>query len=139
MHTFLFTICLLSITAFPALASGEGGCSFSKTHKGMSQEANIMQAESSDISKRNVYKMKDSLFIRIVASFSCLLFLVSPTALYADEIDSSIRKIEPGERVEAPKEMSQKQMNDLLGEDPYLGQTSYLQSPDGFTQRDKSK
>ena len=30
-------------------------------------------------------------------------------------------------------------MNDLFGEDPYLGQTSYLQSPDGFTQRDKSK
>jgi len=31
--------------------------------------------------------------------------------------------------------MTQKEMNDLFGEDPYLGQTSYLQSPDGYSQK----
>ena len=36
--------------------------------------------------------------------------------------------------------MTQKPMNDIFGKDPYyLGQTSYLQSPDGFSQRDQSK
>ena len=52
---------------------------------------------------------------------------------------SSHPKIELGEIPELPKQMTQEQMNDLFGEDPYLGQTSYLQSPEGFTKRVKSK
>ena len=83
--------------------------------------------------------MKESLLIRIVFIFLGLLLIVSPVSIQAGEIDSSTKEIEPGEIVEAPKKMSQKQMNDLFGEDPYLGQTSYLQSPDGFNQRGKSK
>ena len=81
--------------------------------------------------------MRDSLLIRIFSSFLCLLLLVSTASLQALEMDSSTKEIEPGEIVEVPKQMTQKQMNDLFGEDPYLGQTSYLQFPDGFSQREK--
>ena len=80
--------------------------------------------------------MKESLLILFVLVFS---LIVCPFSLQAGEIDSLQQQIEPGVIVEAPKQMTQKQMNDLFGEDPYLGQTSYLQSPDGFSQRDKSK
>ncbi len=84
-------------------------------------------------------KMNDSLLFRIV-SFSLGLFLiVCPVTLNAVEIDLSLKESNPGEIVQAPSQMTEMQMNDLFGEDPYLGQTSYLQSPDGFTQRDKSK
>ena len=83
--------------------------------------------------------MKDLMLINFFISCISFLFLVSPLALYADEIDSSIQEEKSVEIVEAPKQISEKQMNDLFGEDPYLGQTSYLQSPDGFSQRDKSK
>ena len=73
-------------------------------------------------------------------SFSlALLLIVFPTALNTGQVDSSLDESNPREIVEAPRQMTQKQMNDLFGEDPYLGQTSYLQSPDGFSQRDKSK
>ena len=84
-------------------------------------------------------KMNDSLLIRIVSFFLGLLLIVCPTVLNAGEIDSSIKKSDPTQIVQAPRQMTEKQMNDLFGEDPYLGQTSYLQSPDGFNQRDKSK
>ena len=83
--------------------------------------------------------MSDSLLIKIVFSFIALLLIVCPFALQAIEIDSSPQEIEPTEIVESNKQMTQKQMNELFGEDPYLGQTSYLQSPDGFSQRKKSK
>ena len=79
--------------------------------------------------------MKVSLIIRIFFIFFGLLLIVFPVVLQAVEIDSSRNEIEPGEIVETPKQMTQKEMNDLFGEDPYLGQTSYLQSPDGFSQR----
>ena len=79
--------------------------------------------------------MKDSLIIRIIFIFFGLLLILYPVVLQAVEIDSSRKEIEPGEIVETPKHMTQKEMNDLFGEDPYLGQTSYLQSPDGFSQR----
>tara|TARA_B100000965_G_scaffold327257_1_gene289976 strand:- start:183 stop:434 length:252 start_codon:yes stop_codon:yes gene_type:complete len=83
--------------------------------------------------------MNDSFLIRIV-SFSLSFFLIlSATAVNADEIDSSLIKSDSTETVQAPRQMTEKQMNDLFGEDPYLGQTSYLQSPDGFSQREKSK
>ena len=79
--------------------------------------------------------MKVSLIIRIICIFFGILLIVFPVVLQAVEIDSSRNEIEPGEIVETPKQMTQKEMNDLFGEDPYLGQTSYLQSPDGFSQR----
>ncbi len=75
----------------------------------------------------------------IVSFFLVLLMNVYPATLNAHEIDSSLIEPDPTEIVQAPRQMTEKQMNDLFGEDPYLGQTSYLQSPDGFNQRDKSK
>ena len=81
--------------------------------------------------------MTSSLLIRIV-SFSLVLLLIFCTAaVNADEIDSTLIESDPTETVQAPMQMTEKQMNDLFGEDPYLGQTSYLQSPDSFSQRDK--
>ena len=81
--------------------------------------------------------MYGSLLIRILFFSLGLLLIVCPVALQVDAIDSSNQELEPVEKVEAPKQLTQKQINDLFGEDPYLGQTSYLQSPDGFNQRDK--
>ena len=83
--------------------------------------------------------MYDSLLIRIVSFSLGLILIVCPLVLQAGEIDSTLQELDPSEIVEAPKQMTQKEMNDLFGEDPYLGQTSYLQSPDGFSQRDQSK
>ena len=83
--------------------------------------------------------MSDSLIIRIASFFLGLHLILCPFPLQAGVIDSTLEEFEPSEIVEAPNQMTQKQMNDLFGEDPYLGQTSYLQSPDGFSQRDKSK
>ena len=83
--------------------------------------------------------MIDSLLIRIVSFSLGLLLIVCPASLNASEIDSSLNESVPSENVDEPWKMTQKEMNDLFGEDPYLGQTSYLQSPDGFSQRDKSK
>ncbi len=80
-----------------------------------------------------------SLLIRIVFSFLGLFIIVWPVVLQAIELDSPIQEIKPNELAEVPKKMTQKQMNELLGEDPYLGQTSYLQSPDGFSMKEKSK
>ena len=84
-------------------------------------------------------KMNESLLIRIVSFSLGLILIVCPATLNADEIDSSLIESDPTETVQAPSQMTEKQMNDLFGEDPYLGQTSYLQSPDGFSQREKSK
>ena len=84
-------------------------------------------------------RMNDSLLFRIVSFSLGLLFTVCPVALNAVEIDLSLKESDSSEIVQAPSQMTEMQMNDLFGEDPYLGQTSYLQSPDGFTQRDKSK
>ena len=78
-----------------------------------------------------------SSLVRITSFFICLLLFVVPIALKAVEKDLLSKDSESNEIVEDPRQMTQKQMNDLLGEDPYLGQTSYLQSPDGFSQRDK--
>ena len=84
--------------------------------------------------------MNFSLLIRIVSFYLGLLLIVVPASLSAGEIDPSLNESEVHiEIVEAPSQMTQKQMNDLFGEDPYLGQTSYLQSPDGFNQREKSR
>ena len=83
--------------------------------------------------------MSISLRIRIIYFSLVLLLIFFPASLNAGEIDSSLKELDSGEIIDAPRQMTQKQMNDLFGEDPYLGQTSYLQSPDGFSQRDKSK
>ena len=87
----------------------------------------------------NCKEMNDSLLIRIVFFSLGLILILCPAAINADEIDSSLIESDPTEIVQAPRQMTEKQMNDLFGEDPYLGQTSYLQSPDGFSQREKSK
>ncbi len=87
----------------------------------------------------NFKKMNNSLLIRIVSFSLGLLLILFPEAINADEIDSSLIESNPTETVQAPSQMTEKQMNDIFGEDPYLGQTSYLQSPDGFSQRKKSK
>ncbi len=83
--------------------------------------------------------MNYSLLIRIVICSFGLLLIIYPAGLKADEIASSLEESHPTEIVQAPNLMTEKQMNDLFGEDPYLGQTSYLQSPDSFSQREKSK
>ncbi len=80
-----------------------------------------------------------SLLIRIVSFILALLLILCPAAVNADEVDSSLIELDPTQTVQAPTQMTEKQINDLFGEDPYLGQTSYLQSPDGFSQREKSK
>ena len=83
--------------------------------------------------------MNDSLLIRIVSFSLGLLLILCPAVVNADEIDSPLIESDPTETVQVPGQMTEKQMNDLFGEDPYLGQTSYLQSPEGFSQIDKSK
>ena len=83
-------------------------------------------------------KMNDSLLIRIVSFSLGLLLIVFPAAVNADEIDLSLIESDPTETIQSPNKLTEKQMNDLFGEDPYLGQTSYLQSPDSFSQRKKS-
>tara|TARA_Y100001968_G_C19243906_1_gene660860 strand:+ start:602 stop:856 length:255 start_codon:yes stop_codon:yes gene_type:complete len=80
-----------------------------------------------------------SLLLRIFSLFVCILLTVYPASIDAAEIDSSLENSLPVKTEETNGEMTKKQMNDLFGEDPYLGQTSYLQSPDGFTQREKTK
>tara|TARA_B100000579_G_scaffold372907_1_gene336296 strand:- start:208 stop:453 length:246 start_codon:yes stop_codon:yes gene_type:complete len=80
--------------------------------------------------------MFEILLIRILSFFLGFIFIFCPVLLQAVEIDTKSKELENVEIVEVPDHMTQKQMNDLFGEDPYLGQTSYLQSPDGFNQRD---
>ncbi len=83
--------------------------------------------------------MTVSILFRIFLIFLGFIFVVSPVGIQAGDINLSMKEIELGEMVESPSQMTEKQLNDLFGEDPYLGQTSYLQSPDGYSQRQKSK
>ena len=83
--------------------------------------------------------MFESFLIRIVSFSLGLIFILCPISLQAGEIDTTSKELKTNEVVEEPGQMSQMQINDLFGEDPYLGQTSYLQSPEGFSQRDNSK
>ena len=83
--------------------------------------------------------MFESFLLPIISLSIGLVFILFPVSLQAAENDKTPQQLESSEIVEVPDQMTQKQMNDLFGEDPYLGQTSYLQSPDGFSQRDKSK
>ena len=83
--------------------------------------------------------MQNLLTIRIISIFYGLFLIVFPVPLQASDLDSFRQEIDIGKIVEVPKQMTQKEMNELLGEDPYLGQTSYLQSPDGFSKREKLK
>ena len=81
--------------------------------------------------------MNDSLLIRFVSFSLGLLLIVCSASLNASELNPSLKESEPIKIDEAPVKMTDKQINDLFGEDPYLGQTSYLQSPDGFNPREK--
>ena len=80
---------------------------------------------------------------RLFAYFLGLLFLFSPIAVQADEIELtapidtselSIDQLEVPNDIaiieetveEPPKPMTQEEIDELLGEDPYLGQTSWL-------------
>ena len=84
----------------------------------------------------NLSKLNESLRF-LIFSFSISLILIFPAAsLFAVEIDSTRENSIPFKIDETSEGMTQKEMNDLFGEDPYLGQTSYLQSPDGFIQRE---
>ncbi len=81
--------------------------------------------------------MFQSLLIRIISFSLGLVFILCPILLQAGEIDTTSQEVERiDEIVELPDQMTQEQINDLFGEDPYLGQTSYLQSPDGYSQRE---
>ena len=80
------------------------------------------------------------MLIRIIVFFLSLIILIDlPSTLKAVETDPSHIELDNEKIVDSSKQLSQEQINDLFGEDPYLGQTSYLQSPDGFNQKKKSK
>ncbi len=128
----------LYFTTDPVVVSGEGGCSLSNKNK-LVKMRRLSRFIFPILPRGNFKKMSNSLLIRIVSFSLSLLVILSPAAVNADEKDSSLIDSDPSETVQAPRHMTEKQMNDLFGEDPYLGQTSYLQSPDGFSQRDKSK
>ena len=96
----------------------------------------LIMLNSKILLKRNFKKMYDSLLICLVSFSLGILFLVCPVSLQAGEIESTLQNSESVEADKAPNKLTQKQMNDLFGEDPYLGQTSYLQSPDGYSQRE---
>ena len=83
--------------------------------------------------------MYNFLLIRIVTLSSVLILIIFPSVINAGEIDLPLKESDPSEIVQVPRQLTEKEMNDLFGEDVYLGQTSYLQSPDGFSQRNNSK
>lgn len=72
---------------------------------------------------------------RLFAFFLGLILFFCPVAVQADELDSSPQEIETTEEVKIvekivevpePKPMTEEEIDELLGEDPYLGQTSWL-------------
>ena len=83
--------------------------------------------------------MLNLLLIRIIYFSLGFLLIIFPVSLNANEIELPEKESVSSDIFETPRQMTQKQINDLFGEDPYLGQTSYLQSPDSFSQREKSK
>ncbi len=77
----------------------------------------------------------------IVGCILGLLLIFRPLSIQANEINSLAQKIkgykenaivEEIAKETKTKKMSQQEINDIFGEDPYLGQTSYLQSPESF-------
>ena len=82
--------------------------------------------------------MREKMIIRILGLVLGLILFTCPYLVEASEFNSSKEK-ESFEKPEAPNKMTQEEMNNLFGEDPYLGQTSYLQSPEGFIQNEKRK
>ena len=138
MSGVLSVIFSFSVNANPVLASGKSICSISRKNKAI-QDRTMSDFKVPISLITYCKKMPSSFVLRIFFFFISILLIVSPTSLYAVEIDSSLENSLPVKIEETSDEMTQKQMNDLFGEDPYLGQTSYLQSPDGFSQRDKSK
>ena len=135
MNKILTVVLTLSVMVAPVFAWGVKVDAHSLRITKQVKMKLLRKLEVPVLLKSNFNKMNDSLLIRIV-SFSLGLFLIlCPTAVNADEIDESLIESDTTETVQSPKQMTEKQINDLFGEDPYLGQTSYLQSPDGFSQR----
>ena len=138
MYKILSLVLSLAVTTAPVLAWGEGGALYQIRTKQVKMRL-FNKLIIPILLIGNFMEMYHSLLIRIVSFSLGLLLIVSPASLNALEIDSSLKESDPSQIGQAPRQMTEKQMNDLFGEDPYLGQTSYLQSPDGFSQRDKSK
>ena len=72
---------------------------------------------------------------RLFTFFLGLFLFLCPLAVQADELDSSPQGIETTEEVKIveervevpkPKPMTEEEIDELLGKDPYLGQTSWL-------------
>ena len=74
---------------------------------------------------------------RLFACLVCLFLFFCPVSTQADEFEvkslpspkeiASVKEMDVlQDIVESPKIMTQKEIDDLLGEDPYLGQTSWL-------------
>ena len=72
---------------------------------------------------------------RLFAFFVALLLFLCAVSVQADELDSSPQEIETTEEVKIveeivevpePKTMTEEEIDELLGKDPYLGQTSWL-------------
>ncbi len=74
---------------------------------------------------------------RLFAFFLGLLLFLSSVGVQAQELDLSTQEIDLNEEVKIveeifdlpePKTMTQEEIDELFGEDPYLGQTSWLGS-----------
>ncbi len=79
--------------------------------------------------------MKNSLTNFICSTLFIIVLFLFPIGVPASQIDHVSQQKESGEIFEVPKKMTENDLNELFGEDPYLGQTSYLQFPDGFNER----
>ena len=129
---------MISVNANPVFCWGEDDSSLSIKNKAI-QDESFCNLKVPVLLISNLKIMKSSFVIRFFSFFLSIFLTVCSASLAAAEIDSSLENSFPVKIEETRGEMTQKQMNDLFGEDPYLGQTSYLQSPDGYNQRQKSK
>ena len=68
----------------------------------------------------------------IAISLFAILLIISTPIIQAAEIVSLPQQKGSDEIVSSTESLMQEEINDLFGDDPYLGQTSYLQSPDSF-------
>ena len=137
MNIFLYVIRFYSIANL-FLAWVEGGCALTIKIRQLKM-GRISNLKVPLVMITNLKRMNNKLHLRMFSLFLSIVLTFCPSSLDAVEIDSSAENSLPIKIEENCGEMTQKQMNDLFGEDPYLGQTSYLQSPDGFSQRENSK
>ena len=137
MNKFLSIFFRFSVSINSFLALGGTVCLFSNKNKTV-QDGIIQQAKVMITIITNFKIMNTLLLPRILSLFIGIILTFCPVSLGAIETDSPLENSLTRSE-ETSGEMTEKQMNDLFGEDPYLGQTSYLQSPDGFSQRETSK